>query len=101
MPTGTVDGRQQRSGDSIGGVELPTQSPREVCHSLRDYPREDVERLFRAVWPGREPLESRSDLETEAAANMPEAVRHTFTNRGLEAAVEVAEETHSDGSSYE
>lgn len=76
-------------------VELPPQTHSEIALTLRQYEddrRDVVEQLFRAVWPNRDPeVLTWSDLITETASNMRSDVCDAFTQRGIHAAIEVAE----------
>lgn len=90
--TQTRRSSKQRTSLTEPSVDLPTQTPFEVALELQDYERSDVERLYRAVWPDRGVMESRSDLNSETAANMAPEVRAAFTNGGIDAAVEAANE---------
>lgn len=88
---------QTRGCDSCPDqVILPTQSPLEVAIELQDYDREDVERLYQAVWPGRTIMANDGDLNTETAANMSPEVRHAFTNGGIDAAVDAATDSNEE-----
>jgi hypothetical protein len=56
---------------NTGTLTLPTQSHYEVAIELQDYDRNAVERLYRAVWPGRPLPTTDADLDTETAGELP------------------------------
>lgn len=90
MTAETSTSQSQLPGVPADQVTLPTQSAFEVAVELGDYDREDVERLYNAVWPERAVMETDSDLTSETAANMGPDVRRAFTNGGIDAAVDAA-----------
>jgi len=89
MPEGTTETSADEENDAI---TLPTQSHGEVARELQDWEQADVKRLARAVLPGDGDFHESGPNVTEVTSHMDDVTRQAFTNEGLDAAIEAANE---------